>query len=151
MRYLIGLILLLLIALGAVYVASGRGGPPTIEIAKPEKWVGASTPLEVAVGAPGAQFKTLSIVFDQNGKQTTLYSMDNGQPSGEGIKLDGADKLRISRTIGKESVPGLQSGSGRITVNASRTVLHGLRTLQSSASHDVQVRLERPQVSIVST
>ena len=151
MRYLIGLILLLLIALGAVYVASGRGGPPTIEIAKPEKWVGASTPLEVAVGAPGAQFKTLSIVFDQNGKQTTLYSMDNGQPSGEGIKLDGADKLRISRTIGKDTVPGLQSGSGRITVNASRTVLHGLRTLQSSASHDVQVRLERPQVSIVST
>ena len=129
MRYLIGLVLLLLIALGAVYVASGRGGPPTIEIAKPEKWVGASTPLEVAVGAPGAQFKTISIVFDQNGKQTTLFAMDNGQPSGEGIKLDGADKLRISRTIGKDTVPGLQSGAGRITVTASRTVLHGLRTL----------------------
>ena len=40
MRYLIGLILLLLIALGAAYVAAGRGGPPSITIAKPEKWVG---------------------------------------------------------------------------------------------------------------
>ncbi len=151
MRYLIGLILLLLIALGAAYVAAGRGGPPSITIAKPEKWVGVSTPLEVDIGAPGAQFKTISIVFDQNGKQTTLYSMENGQPSGDGIKLDGPDKLVISRTLGKETVPGLQTGPGRITVTASRTALHGLRTLQSTASHDVQVRLERPQVSIVSS
>ena len=151
MRYLIGLILLLLIALGAAYVAAGRGGPPSITIAKPEKWVGVSTPLEVDIGAPGAQFKTISIVFDQNGKQTTIYSMENGQPSGEGIKLDGPDKLVISRTLGKETVPGLQTGPGRISVTASRSVLRGLRTLQSSASHDVQVRLERPQVSIVSS
>ena len=151
MRYLIGLILLLLIALGAAYVAAGRGGPPSIAIAKPEKWVGVSTPLEVDIGAPGAQLKTLSIVFDQNGKQTTLYSMENGQPSGDGVKLDGPDKLIISRTLGKETVPGLQTGPARITVTASRTALHGIRTLQSSASHDVQVRLERPQVSIVSS
>jgi len=151
MRYLIGLILLVLIALGAAYVAAGRGGPPSITIAKPEKWVGASTPMEVDIGAPGAQLKTLSIVFEQNGKQTTLYSMENGQPSGEGVKLDGPDKLVISRTLGKETVPGLQTGPGRITATASRTALHGLRTLQSSASHDVQVRLERPQVSVVSS
>jgi len=136
MRYLIGLILLVLIALGAAYVAAGRGGPPSITIAKPEKWVGASTPMEVDIGAPGAQLKTLSIVFEQNGKQTTLYSMENGQPSGEGVKLDGPDKLVISRTLGKETVPGLQTGPGRITATASRTALHGLRTLQSSASHD---------------
>jgi murein DD-endopeptidase MepM/ murein hydrolase activator NlpD len=151
MRYLIGLILLLLIALGAAYVAAGRGGPPSITIARPEKWVGVSTPMEVDIGAPGAQLKTLSIVFEQNGKQTTLYSMENGQPSGEGVKLDGPDKLIINRTLGKETVPGLQTGPGRITVTASRTALHGIRTLQSSASHDVQVRLERPQVSIVSS
>ena len=151
MRYLIGLLLLLLIALGAVYVAAGRGGPPSITIAKPEKWVGASTPLEIAVGAPGGQFKSITVVFDQNGKQTTLYSMENGQPSGEGIKMDGPDKLVISRTIGKETVPGLQSGAARITVTAARSALRGIRTLQSSASHDVQVRLERPQVSIVSS
>src|SRR5262245_12867631 len=54
MRYLIGLILLLLIALGAAYVAAGRGGPPSITIAKPEKWGGVSTPLEVDIGAPDA-------------------------------------------------------------------------------------------------
>ena len=151
MRYLLGLILILALAAGGAYVVAGRAGGPSIQIEKPEKFVGASTPVEVVVGAPGANLKTIKIVFDQNGKQTTLYSMENGQPSGEGIKMDGPDKLVISRTIGKETVPGLQSGAARITVTAARSALRGIRTLQSSASHDVQVRLERPQVSIVSS
>ena len=100
---------------------------------------------------PGANLKSLKVVFEQNGKQTTLYEMTRGQPSGEGVKLDGADKLRIIRKVGKQEVPDLKSGPAKITVTASRAVLHGIRTLQSSASHDVTVRLERPQVSIVST
>src|SRR5690349_4996391 len=151
MRYLLGLILLLALAAGVAYVVAGRGGGPSIQITKPEKFVGTSTPVEVVVGAPGANLKSLKVVFDQNGKQTTLYEMSNGQPSGEGIKLDGVDKLRITRTVGKQEVPDLKSGPAKITVTAARAVLHGFRTLQSSASHDVTVRLERPQVSIVST
>jgi murein DD-endopeptidase MepM/ murein hydrolase activator NlpD len=151
MRYLLGLILLLLLAFGVAYVVAGRGGGPSIEIAKPEKFVGMSTPLEVVLGTPGAHFKTASIVLEQNGKKTTLYSMQNGQPGGEGVKLDGPDKLRVTRTVGKETVPDLQSGPARIVVTASRSVLRNMRTLQSTASRDVQVRLERPQVSIVSS
>ena len=78
MRYLFGLILLLALAAGVAYVVAGRGGGPSIQIAKPEKFVGVSTPVEVVVGAPGANLKTLKIVFDQNGKQTTLYEMTGG-------------------------------------------------------------------------
>jgi hypothetical protein len=151
MRYLLGLILILALAAGGAYVVAGRAGGPSIQIEKPEKFVGASTPVEVVVGAPGANLKAIKIVFDQNGKQTTLYEMSNGQPAGDGIKLDGPDKLRITRAVGKHEVPELKSGPARITVTASRAVLRGLRTLQSTASHDVQVRLERPQVSIVSS
>ena len=151
MKYLFALILILALAAGGAYVVAGRAGGPSIQIDKPEKFVGTSTPVEVVVGAPGANLKSVKVVFDQNGKQTTLYEMANGQPSGEGVKLDGADKLRITRTVGKQEVPDLKSGPARITVTASRVVFRGLRTLQSSASHDVQVRLERPQVSIVST
>ena len=36
-------------------------------------------------------------------------------------------------------------------VTASRQVLRGIRTLESTATRDVQVRLERPQVSVVSS
>ena len=151
MRYLLGLILLLALAAGVAYVVAGRGGGPTIQITKPEKFVGVSTPVEVVVGAPGANLKSLKIVFDQNGKQTTLYEMSGGQPSGEGIKLDGPDQLHITRNVGKQAVPELKTGPAKIVVTASRPVLRGFRTLESSASHDVQVRLERPQVSIVSS
>ena len=151
MRYLFALILILLLAAGGAYVIAGRQGGPSIEIAKPEKFVGMSTPLEIAIGAPAANLKTIKIVFEQNGKQTTLYAADNGQVAGEGVKLDGPDKLRITRTIGKQTVPGLQTGPARILVTASRPVMRGVRTLESTASRDVKVRLERPQISIVSS
>ena len=151
MKYLLGLILILALAAGGAYIVAGRAGGPSIQIEKPEKFVGASTPVEVVVGAPGANLKSVKVVFDQNGKQTTLYEMANGQLTGEGIKLDGADKVRITRNVGKQEVPDLKSGPAKITVTASRAVLHGIRTLQSSASHDVTVRLERPQVAIVSS
>ena len=128
MRYLLGLILILAIAAGGAYVVAGRAGGPSLQIEKPEKFVGASTPVEVVVGAPGANLKAIKIVFDQNGKQTTLYEMSNGQPAGDGIKLDGPDKLRITRAIGKQEVPELKSGPERITVTASREVKRGLRT-----------------------
>ncbi|MBW8712837.1 MAG: M23 family metallopeptidase [Acidobacteria bacterium] len=151
MRYLLGLILILALAAGGAYVVAGRQGGPSIQIEKPEKFVGASTPVEVAIGGQGGHLKYLKIVFDQNGKQTTLYEMTGGQPSGEGIKLDGPDKLRVTRTVGKQEVPDLKSGPARIVVTASRAVLRGFRTLEASQTHDVQVRLERPQVAIVSS
>src|SRR5262245_29240812 len=100
MRYLFGLILLLALAAGVAYVVAGRGGGPSIQITKPEKFVGVSTPVEVVVGAPGANLKALKMVFDQNGKQTTLYEMTAGPPHGEGIKLDVPDQLHITRNVG---------------------------------------------------
>jgi murein DD-endopeptidase MepM/ murein hydrolase activator NlpD len=151
MRYLFALILIVLLAAGGAYVLAGRQGGPSIEIAKPEKFVGMSTPVEVAIGAPAANLKTIKIVFEQDGKQTTLYAADNGQVAGDGVKLDGPDKLRITRTVGKQTVPDLKTGPARILVTASRPVMRGLRTLESTATRDVKVRLERPQVSIVSS
>ncbi len=149
MRFLLYLVLALLIAAGAAYVVAGRAGGPSIQIAKPEKYVGTSTPVEVNVIVPGGQLAAVRVAFEQNGKQTTVYEA-TGQPSGEGVKVEG-DSVHITRTVGKQTVPDLQSGSGKIVVTASRKVLRGMRTLASSAARDVQVRLERPQVSIVSS
>jgi murein DD-endopeptidase MepM/ murein hydrolase activator NlpD len=151
MRFLLALLLLLVLGAGGAYYVAGRDGGPTIQIVKPEKFVGVSTPLEVAVGAPGANLKAVTIAFEQGGKSTSIYTMAAGQVAGEGVKLDGPDTLRITRTIGKQAIPDLKTGPARIVVTASRPVLRGWRTLESAASHDVQVRLERPQVSIVSS
>jgi murein DD-endopeptidase MepM/ murein hydrolase activator NlpD len=153
MRYLLALILIVLLAAGGAYVIAGHAGGPAIEIGKPEKFVGASTPLDVAVGAPGGKLASLRIVLEQNGKQTPLYTLQNGAgvPATATLKQDGPDKIRVTRDIGKQSVPELQTGAARIVVTASRQVLHGFRTLESTAARDVQVRLDRPRLSVVST
>ena len=149
MRFLLSFVLALLIAAGAAYVIAGRAGGPSIQITKPEKFVGTSTPVEVTVAAPGAQLTALKVVFEQNGKQTTVYEA-TGQPSGEGVKIDG-DSVHVTRTVGKQTVPAIASGDGRLVVTASRKVFRGIRTLESTAVRDVKVRLERPQVALISS
>src|SRR5215207_8582439 len=149
MRFLQGLVLILLLAAGGAYVVAGRMAGPPIQINKPEKVVGLSTPLEVAVQAPGARLEDLRIVLEQNGKQFPLFAL--ADQKGAQVKQDGADRLLISREIGKQAVPELQSGNAAIVVTASRKVVYGIRTIQSQARRDFKVRLERPRVSVVST
>jgi murein DD-endopeptidase MepM/ murein hydrolase activator NlpD len=150
MKYLVGLILLLLVAAGGAYLVAGRMPPPTIAIDKPEKFVGAATPLEVTITAPEAPtMKPMQVVFEQNGKQTTLFSLD--QPGKAQIRQDGTDTVRITHEIGKQLIPDLQSGPAKILVTAGRPVMRGLRTVTATASKDVTVRLERPRVSVMST
>ena len=149
MKYLVGLLLILLVAAGGAYVVAGRQPGPSIEIGRPEKFVGASTPLEVKVGAPGAQLSSLTIVLEQNGKQFPLYSQDDAR--GAEVKQAGADQVLVTRDVGRQGVPELQSGQARIVVTAARPVLYGTRQVESTATRDVQVRLERPRVSVVST
>ena len=147
MRYVLGLLVLILVLLGGAWLFAGRMGGPAIQFKQPEKFVGASTPVEVLVGAPAPQLKTLTIAVEQNGKSFPVYSLGD---AGADVKEEGADAIRVTRTVGRENVPELKSGPARITVTASRPVLYGLRTLTGSLSKDVQVRLERPRVSVVS-
>jgi murein DD-endopeptidase MepM/ murein hydrolase activator NlpD len=153
MRFLLRafLILLLLAALvaGGAYIVAGRMAGPSISIAKPEKYVGATAPLEVVVTAPAGKLSQLQIVLEQNGKPMPLATL--ADPAGASIQKEADDRVRVTRQIGKDTLPGLQSGPARIVVTAARPVLYGIRTVQSTAAHDVQVRLERPKVSVLST
>jgi len=58
---------------------------------------------------------------------------------------------KITRPIGKQSVPELQSGAARIVVTATRPSFLKLRQLTSTASKDFQVRLEPPRIAVLST
>jgi murein DD-endopeptidase MepM/ murein hydrolase activator NlpD len=149
MRFLLGLVLVLLLAAGGVFVYAGRLAGPAIQIAKPDKVIGVSSPLEVAVGAPGARLEDLRIVLEQNGQQFPLFSLTD--QSGAQVRQDGADRILVSREIGKQSVPKLQSGDAKIRVTAARKVVYGIRTVTSTVEKDIRVRLERPRVSVVST
>ena len=149
MRFLFAFIAALLVASGAVFVVAGRMAAPAIEIRQPANFVGASSPLEVAVSTPGATLKDLRVVLEQNGTQHTLVTL--ADQKGGTLKQDGADRLLVSGNVGRQQIPELKSGPARLLVTASRSVVYGIRTLESTVSKDVQVRLERPRISIVST
>ncbi len=150
MRFLLGLILIVVLAAGGAYVVAGHSVAPSITISKPEKFVGASTPLEVVVSAPEARLSAMRIELEQNGKRFPLYAM-GGETGKAEVRPEGADKLHITRDVGKAAVPELEAGSARIIVTASRPVLYGIRNVESIATRDVTVRLERPRVSVMST
>ena len=149
MRYLLGLVLILALAAGGVFFFAGRMPGPSIQITKPVKYVGQSTTVEVAITAPQAKLSDFSVAFEQNGKQTPLASL--AQPGNAEIKQDGADVVRVTRTFTRNDVPDLKSGPARIVVTATRPVLYDLRKTTTSAAQDVQVRLERPQIAVLSS
>jgi murein DD-endopeptidase MepM/ murein hydrolase activator NlpD len=137
------------LALGGAFLYAGRLAGPAIQINKPERFVGAASPLEVAIDAPGAHLEELQIVFEQNGKTVPLFSLADHKDAQ--VRQDGADRVVVAREVGKQVIPELQSGDARITVTAARKVLYGIRTVRATATRDVKVRLERPRVAVVST
>jgi murein DD-endopeptidase MepM/ murein hydrolase activator NlpD len=147
-----GLVVLLLAAavvLGGLYVIAGRGTPPEIVIERPERAIGQEGTLEVTLGSPGGQLGELTITLEQGGRSIPLFSL--ATPQDATITQPDEDHLHISRPLGKRGVPELQTGPARIVVTASRDTFLDLRTLSSTATKEVQVRLEPPRLAVLST
>ena len=133
----------------APFVYAGRLPGPSIEIAKPDKFVGAATPLEVAVTAPG-RARCRACRSPSSRTASRRRSTRSGRP---GSAADEAGRPRHGRsraTIGKQTRARAQDRApARIIVTAARPVLRGMRTLDVDAPRrDVQVRLERPRVAV---
>jgi len=149
MRWLLSLLALALLVGGGAYYAAGRGAPPQLSIDKPDRAVGQTGALEVTVAAPRGQLSDLTITLEQNGRSTRLFTL--GEPQSATVTRPDADHLRVSRPFGKQSLPELQSGAARVVVTAARPSFLGLRTLSSTASREVKVRLEPPRIAVLST
>ena len=149
MRWLLALLVVLLLACTGAYVAAGRGAPPQLTIDQPDRFVGQAGSLDVTADAPNAQFTKLAITLEQNGKSIPLFTLDGPQTASV-TRID-RSHLRVSRPLGKQSVPELQSGPARIVVSATRPSFLKLRQLTSTASKDFQVRLEPPRIAVLST
>jgi murein DD-endopeptidase MepM/ murein hydrolase activator NlpD len=148
MKMLAGLLLVLLLVAGGTWVYAGRGGAPVITIDKPGKFMGRRGVLDLTVATPRGALSTLDVTLEQGGQSTPLYSTtQTGAPA---LKQDAADRVRLTRDISNTDVPSLKSGAATIRVTAERTTLFGLRHLASTASREVQVRLEPPRVSVAS-
>ena len=148
-RWLIGLVLVVVFAVGAIYTIAGRGAPPRVTIQKPDRFVGQAGALDVTAEAPNARFTAITITLEQNGKSLPLFTLDG--PQSASVTRVGSNQLHVSRPLGKLSVPDLQSGPARVVVTATRPSLLSLRTLSTRAVKDFQVRLEPPRVAVLST
>jgi murein DD-endopeptidase MepM/ murein hydrolase activator NlpD len=148
-RWLLILVAIIALGFGGLYVAAGRGAPPRLSIDKPDRFVGQAGSLDVTADAPNARFTALTIVLEQNGKRVPLFTLDGPQTASV-TRVD-ATHLKVSRPLGKQSVPELVSGPARILVTATRPSLLNLRQLTQTASKDFQVRLEPPRVAVLST
>jgi murein DD-endopeptidase MepM/ murein hydrolase activator NlpD len=149
LRWLLAFLLLFALVAGGAYVVAGRGAPPRITIAKPDRAIGQAGSLEVTAESANGRFSAVSIAIEQNGKSIPLYILGGG-PTATVTQPD-PTHLHIARTIGKQSVPDLQSGTARIVVTATRPSFLNLRQLTSTATKDVQIRLEPPRLAVVST
>jgi murein DD-endopeptidase MepM/ murein hydrolase activator NlpD len=149
LRFLTGLVLVALIAAGVTYWVAGRGAPPQLTIVKPERVAGLDGTLEVTAEAPKAEFTSLTITLEQDGRTTSLFTLAGSPPTA--VTQTDANHLRISQPFGKQSVPDLRSGTARIVVSATRPSILKLRTLSSTTSKDIQVRLEPPRIAVLST
>jgi len=149
MRWIGAFLLVIAVGVGVAWLVAGRAAGPALEIRQPATIVGQSSPLDVAVSAPGARLSKLDVVLQQGGRSWTLYTLGaSGQAE---LRREGGDRLVISRRVGKKDVPDLQPGPARIVVRAARPVLYGLRQSTSETTRDVQMRFEPPRVEILST
>jgi murein DD-endopeptidase MepM/ murein hydrolase activator NlpD len=149
-RWLLALVVLVALAAAGAYGVAARGAPPLIVINKPDRLVGQTGSVDVTAEAPNARFTSLRIALEQNGRTVPLFSLDAAKPS-ENVTQVNRNRIRISRTLGKQAVPELQSGAARIVVTAARPSILNLLTLTSTAMKDFQVRLEPPRIAVLST
>jgi len=146
-RWFFGLLVVLAIGLGIAYYFAGTLDGPPISINQPSV-IGQAGTLDVSVDAPGAELSALTIQLEQKDQRFPIFDLSSA-PSNAIVKE--GDRARIQRPIGKKVLPDLQSGTATLRVRASRPVLRGLRHVSSEATRPIQVRLDPPRVSVVST
>lgn len=148
LRFLVFLLVVAVVVGAGAWIWAGRSAGPTITIRQPGQFIGQNSSLELMAEAPEGKFTSIDVTVEQAGKTFPVFTLD--QPQGD-MRQESAERLYVMRPVGKRALPDLQSGPARIVVNASRPVLFGLRHVSSTTTHDVTVRLEPPQVSVLST
>src|SRR5215216_122919 len=148
LKLLLFLVLICIVVVGGAWFWGGRMAGPTLQLRQPDKFIGQATPLELMVDSPGGKFSRVDVTLEQNGRSLPVFTLD--QQSSASVKQETADRLYVMRQVGKRTVPDLQNGQARIVVRAARPVIFGLREAESSLTRDVQVRLQPPQVAVLS-
>jgi murein DD-endopeptidase MepM/ murein hydrolase activator NlpD len=137
----LALIVLVIVGLGAGWYLAGREAGPSITIKSPDKFIGQKGSLDV-VAESATPVTTVSAILEQNGQSFVVASF--------GLEATPQNQVSLSGVLGKAAQPALVNGPATLTVTASRQVLFGLRTAESSVTRDLLVRLDPPRVAVTS-
>jgi len=148
-RFLFTVAVVGLVVLGGAWWWAGRMDGPAVDLKTPQKFIGRATALELSVQAPGGQFSRVDVTLEQNGQTHQVFTLE--QQGQSQVRQETAERLYVMRPVGKLAIPELKSGAARVVVRAARPVLYGLRHAETTVTRDVDVRLEPPRISPVST
>ena len=137
----LAIILLGIIGAGVGWYLAGREAGPSITIKSPDKFIGRTGALDV-VAESATPVMTVTAMLEQNGQSTNVASYTNDG--------SGQNQVSLSGSLAKSALPSLANGPAKLSVTASRQVFFGLRTVESSVTRDLQVRLDPPRVAVTS-
>ena len=149
MRKVLAVVVVLLLIAGGVWFMAGRQEGPTLTFTKPGPLIGQTGDLELKIDPHGSPLESLSIVLEQDGARTPVFSLPGDDQTRLIQQPDGS--LILQRPVGKKALPALKAGPARFIATSSRKVLFGRREVHSEASRDVEVKLTPPQVAVLST
>ena len=75
MRKVLAVVVLLLLIAGGVWFMAGRQAGPTLTFTKPGPLIGQSGDLELQIDPHGSPLETLSIVLEQDGARTPVFTL----------------------------------------------------------------------------
>jgi murein DD-endopeptidase MepM/ murein hydrolase activator NlpD len=141
------LVVLFLLAVGAaaLWVNAGQAEGPAIEIGGPAV-IGQTGEIVVSVTTPGGTLADLKVTLKQGETLTPVFDVLL-EPAGAATS---GDTVTVTRATGKRVVPELKAGPAEITVTAVRPVLFGLRQAAASETRALEVRLNPPQIAVLS-
>lgn len=138
---LLAIVVIGVVGAGAGWYLAGREAGPSITIKSPDEFVGRSGSLDVVADSP-TPVAAAQATLQQGGQSTIVASYASDGTAQNQVSLSG--------TLGKTAQPTLVNGPATLTVTASRQVFFGLRTVESSVTRELQVRLDPPRIAVTS-
>lgn len=167
MRFLMFLVVFAAAVAGGAWLWAGQADGPVLDISAPTH-IGQIGEVSVAIETPDAQLKRVEIHLEQNGQTYELFearprhgfvpvsetaptSIEPGSATALTLETpESPDRLRFTASIGKRSIPKLESGPARVVVTAVRPVLFEMREARSTASAELEVELTPPSLGALS-
>jgi murein DD-endopeptidase MepM/ murein hydrolase activator NlpD len=140
---------LLIVGGGVAYYLAGQEPGPLVTIHGPAVMGSASATLDASIDMMGTRLTRVEAKLEQAEKQFPVFSL--ASPGDARFVQETPDRMRMTRAVALSQFGGLKDGTARMEITAERTVLFGLRHVESTSSRDVRVRLTPPAITVVST